>query len=88
MDEVAEKGEILKKRMLELKEKVSIIGDVRGKGLMLGCEFVDPKGTPDALGSLPASGDIAARVQQMCFQNKLVMEKAAVTALSCAVCAL
>ena len=73
--EVAEKGEILKKRMLELKEKVSIIGDVRGKGLMLGCEFVDPKGTRDSLGALPGSGEIAARVQNECFKNKLVMEK-------------
>lgn len=73
--EVREKGEILRKRMNELKEKVSIIGDIRGKGLMSGCEFVDPNGQPDCLGSLPASGEIAARVQHECFLNKLVMEK-------------
>ena len=73
--EVRAKGEFLRERMLALKEKVSIIGDIRGKGLMSGCEFVDPKGTPDALGSLPASGDIAAAVQKKCFENKLVMEK-------------
>ena len=60
---------------MKLKEKVSIIGDVRGVGLMIGCEFVDPKGKPDAIGSLPASGDIALQVQQKCFENKLVMEK-------------
>ena len=73
--EVAAKGDMMRERILELKKKVSIIGDVRGKGLMLGCEFVDPKGEKDSLGSLPGSGDIAARVQHECFNNKLVMEK-------------
>ena len=42
---------------------------------MIGCEFVDPKGKPDQIGSLPASGEIALLVQQKCFENKLVMEK-------------
>ena len=73
--EVREKGDYLREKMMELKNKVSIIGDIRGKGLMSGCEFVDPKGTPDMLGSLPASGEIAALVQKKCFENKLVMEK-------------
>ncbi|MBE6379539.1 MAG: aminotransferase class III-fold pyridoxal phosphate-dependent enzyme [Lentisphaerae bacterium] len=73
--EVVRKGEKLRERMLELKAKVSIIGDIRGKGLMSGCEFVDPKGTPDSLGSLPASGEIAAKVQKKCFENRLIMEK-------------
>ena len=73
--DVRRKGDYLRERMYQLKEKVSIIGDIRGKGLMSGCEFVDPNGEPDCLGSLPASGEIAARVQHMCFENKLVMEK-------------
>ena len=73
--EVLEKGEILRTRIEALKEKVSIIGDVRGKGLMLGCEFVDPKGKKDSLGALPGSGEIAARIQNECFKNRLVMEK-------------
>ena len=73
--EVRRKGDYLRNRLEELKKKVSIIGDIRGKGLMAGCEFVDPKGTTDSLGSLPASGEIAALVQKMCFRNKLVMEK-------------
>ena len=75
LKEIQEKGKILKERLLKLKDKVSIIGDVRGTGLMIGCEFVDPKGKPDQIGSLPASGEIALLVQQKCFENKLVMEK-------------
>jgi len=73
--EVVEKGEIFAKRIEELKAKVSIIGDVRGKGLMRGIEFIDPKSEADHLGTKKASGDIAAKVQKRCFENKLVMEK-------------
>lgn len=73
--EVKEKGEYLKNKLLELKAKYPIIGDIRGRGLMLGCEFVDPTGKPDAIGSFPASGEIAAAVQKKCFENKLIMEK-------------
>lgn len=73
--EVKEKGKYLKNKLLELKAKYPIIGDIRGRGLMLGCEFVDPTGKPDAIGSFPASGEIAAAVQKKCFENKLIMEK-------------
>ncbi|MBO7329400.1 MAG: diaminobutyrate--2-oxoglutarate transaminase family protein [Lentisphaeria bacterium] len=73
--DVRRKGDYLREKMYELKGKVSIIGDIRGKGLMSGVEFINPKGEADALGSLPASGEIAALVQKKCFENKLVMEK-------------
>ena len=36
----ARMGNALLRRLMELKEKYSIIGDVRGKGLMMGVEFV------------------------------------------------
>lgn len=73
--EVTKKGNYIEKRLIELKSKVSIIGDVRGKGLMLGIEFVNPKGTIDSIGSFPASGEVAAEVQYKCFEKKLVVEK-------------
>ena len=73
--EVRRKGEILRERLHELKNKVSIIGDIRGKGLMSGCEFIDPNGKPDSIGSYPACGEIAALVQKKCFENRLIMEK-------------
>lgn len=73
--EVVRKGEKIMARMNALKEKVTIIGDVRGKGLMIGCEFVDPRGQKDCCGLYPANGDAAAKVQHLCFENKLVMEK-------------
>ena len=75
LDDVVKKGEIFAKRLEEIKSKVSIIGDVRGKGLMRGIEFVDPKSQSDSLGAKKASGEIAALVQKRCFENRLVMEK-------------
>ena len=73
--DVKRKGDLILEKLNDLKSRVSIIGDVRGKGLMIGTEFVDPKGTPDCIGSLPTGGEIAAKVQKLCFQKGLVVEK-------------
>lgn len=75
LDEVTRKGKKIMGRMNSIKEKVSIIGDVRGKGLMIGCEFVNPKGQADCTGLFPANGDAAALVQNLCFKNGLIMER-------------
>lgn len=75
LKEVVEKGTFMRDRLLKLKEKVSIIGDIREKGLMMGVEFVNPNAVPDKLGALPGSGEIAAEVQHKCFENKLIMER-------------
>lgn len=73
--DVVKKGDYLRKAMNELKDEVSIIGDVRGKGLMLGVEFIDPNGPKDIMGHPEPCGEIAALVQKKCFENHLVMEK-------------
>ena len=73
--DVIRKGNLIRTKLNELKEKTSIIGDVRGKGLMVGTEFVDPHGEPDCIDSLPASGEIAEKVQKYCFENGLIVEK-------------
>lgn len=73
--DVVRKGDNIRSHLRELQKKVSIIGDIRGKGLMVGTEFVDPKGQKDCIGSLPASGEIAGAVQKLCFENGLIIEK-------------
>lgn len=75
LQEVVEKGTMIKEALLKLKDKVSIIGDIRGKGLMVGTEFVNPNSVKNSLDSYEASGKIAAAVQHECFLNKVVMEK-------------
>ncbi len=75
LEKVMEKGSRLKDAMEKLRSEVSIIGDVRGRGLMLGIEFVDPRTEKDLMGHPQASGTLAAEVQKRCFENKLIMEK-------------
>ncbi|WP_332446815.1 diaminobutyrate--2-oxoglutarate transaminase family protein [Sphaerochaeta sp.] len=75
LDDVVRKGAIIEQRMQKLKQEVTIIGDIRSRGLMLGVEFVDPHAEADQLGSLPPSGIIASKVQRECFNNHLIMEK-------------
>ncbi|MCY8855683.1 aspartate aminotransferase family protein [Bacillus atrophaeus] len=43
-----EKGEVLKKKLTDLMNQSDMIGDVRGKGLLLGVEFVANKKTKQA----------------------------------------
>ena len=75
LSDVVRKGSILRENLEKLKEEVGIIGDIRGKGLMLGIEFIDPDGEKDIMGHPEPSGEIAAEIQRRCFLNHLVMEK-------------
>ena len=60
-------GKFLMKRLAQMKAKYEIIGDVRGKGLMIGIELVKNKKTKE-----PA-GKYAERVLQECFRNGLML---------------
>jgi len=54
------------KRCEEMKDRFDAVGDVRGRGLFVGIEFVknDGKRTPDP--------SMLVRLQQMCFQKGLI----------------
>ncbi len=73
--DVTRKSGIILKAYNDLKSKVKIIGDVRGKGLMIGVEFIDPNSPKDELGTQSSSGEIAAMIQKKCFEKGLIMEK-------------
>ncbi|HKJ76163.1 MAG TPA: aminotransferase class III-fold pyridoxal phosphate-dependent enzyme, partial [Gammaproteobacteria bacterium] len=47
VENAAEQGAHLRARLEDLQERYDGIGDVRGKGLMLGTEMVDADGRPD-----------------------------------------
>lgn len=50
------------------------VGEVRGRGLMLGVELVDPTAAPDRLGARPAAPELAAIVRSACLARGLIVE--------------
>lgn len=67
-------GERLTAHLREIQKDFPIIGDVRGRGLMIGAEIVDPEGRPDALGHPAQGGEIARAVRAECLQRGLILE--------------
>ncbi|NUR00771.1 MAG: diaminobutyrate--2-oxoglutarate transaminase [Streptomyces sp.] len=51
------------------------IGDVRGRGLMIGMELVDAGAQSDDYGALPADPRLAARVQRESLRRGLIVER-------------
>lgn len=63
------KGEYLKARFDEMKSRYPFIGDVRGKGLVLGLEFVDP------IDRYTPSPDITRQVVMGCAERGVLLGK-------------
>lgn len=61
-------------RLRGLAAHHTCIGDVRGRGLMIGLELVDTTAEPDDYGALPAAPRLAVRVQQEALRRGLIVE--------------
>nr|WP_207859804.1 diaminobutyrate--2-oxoglutarate transaminase [Volucribacter psittacicida] len=70
-----QRGAYLKTELQQLAKQYPCIGNVRGKGLMLGIEIVDERQAADRIGSYPADGTLAAEIQKACFNYKLLLER-------------
>ena len=66
-EQAANKGEYLMKRLNEMKEKYPIIGDVRGKGLMIGVELVN-----DQAKKTPAVNE-TRKIRDLCRERGLLI---------------
>ncbi|MGW5698331.1 aminotransferase class III-fold pyridoxal phosphate-dependent enzyme, partial [Streptomyces asiaticus] len=66
----ARMGDLLKARLDELATRYPIIGDVRGKGLMLGVELVSDR---EARTAFPGAADVSGRVRKVAMQNGLLI---------------
>ncbi|MEM7207839.1 MAG: aminotransferase class III-fold pyridoxal phosphate-dependent enzyme [Pseudomonadota bacterium] len=68
LDNVTRMGEYLNDKLLELKEKHAIIGDVRGKGLFQGVELVKDRETKE-----PVPESTAMAVAAHCLKNGVMI---------------
>jgi len=72
--QAARKGEYLQGLLRDTQTRHACIGDVRGRGLMIGVEFVDVHKPKDGTGTFPPHGLLSKRVQQECFKRGLILE--------------
>ena len=70
----AEVGGYLKERLLEMAQKHPFIGEVRGRGLMLGIELIGPNEEPDP--------EAAVRLLEACRERGLLVGKGGIKANS------
>jgi diaminobutyrate-2-oxoglutarate transaminase len=64
----AQLGDDMLNRLQEIGEQSKYIGDVRGRGLMIGIEFVQDKKTKKP------GGDLAGDIRNRCFKKGLIVE--------------
>lgn len=70
----AEVGARLREHLDATAARFDAVGDVRGRGLMLGVEFVDPAADWQGAGPRAPDGAFAAAVQAACFDRGLIVE--------------
>ncbi|MDH6114029.1 diaminobutyrate-2-oxoglutarate transaminase [Kitasatospora sp. MAP12-15] len=73
-DRARQVGGWLMAELVALRAALPVIGDVRGRGLMIGVELVDPAVEVDGCGARPADPALAVRVREACLARGLIVE--------------
>lgn len=68
LENVTQQGEYLRGRLLDLMDKYTVIGDVRGKGLFAGFELVKDRVTKE-----PVDESLAIAIAGHCMQNGVII---------------
>jgi diaminobutyrate-2-oxoglutarate transaminase len=69
-----ELGQRMMGKLAGIQKRTGCIGEIRGMGLMIGMEIVDPDGTVDRQGHPPASRELARAIQAACLRHGLILE--------------
>ncbi|PWW32051.1 diaminobutyrate aminotransferase [Cytobacillus oceanisediminis] len=67
-------GNKLIQELSELQNLVPEMGDVRGRGLMVGVEMVNPSEPAGGTNCFKANPQLASRIQRECFNRGLILE--------------
>ncbi|NBI29892.1 aspartate aminotransferase family protein [Chengkuizengella sp. YPA3-1-1] len=67
-------GDLFMSKLLKIQNEYKSIGEVRGRGLMIGVEIVNSNESPDQLGAYPSDPDKARSIQAECFRRGLIVE--------------
>ncbi|CAH0526353.1 pyridoxal phosphate-dependent class III aminotransferase [Vibrio hippocampi] len=68
-------GEYLRMGLNAIKQRVSCIAEVRGKGLMLGVEIAKPNGELNKFGEPASDGELTLKIQRAALERGLMVEK-------------
>ncbi|MUG72702.1 diaminobutyrate--2-oxoglutarate transaminase [Paenibacillus validus] len=74
VEHAARVGQRLVKHLEQTRSAVNCIGQVRGRGLMIGAEIIDHERASDRLGSYPAYSELAREIQRQCLKRGLILE--------------
>jgi len=66
-------GQQLQDRLAKLNDRHEFVGDVRGRGLMLGVEIINPEKLDRWNRPIP-NGELALQIHQECFKRGLILE--------------
>ncbi len=67
-------GQRLISQLRQLQSLFPQIGDIRGRGLMLGIEIIDPEAEKNALNQPASAGSMAKKIQNICLNHGLILE--------------
>lgn len=70
----AQMGNRLMSHLKAIQNDCTSIGEVRGRGLMIGVEVVNTQRKPNSIGSYPANPELARQIQQESFKRGLILE--------------